>query len=254
MGSALIRGLLAAKAVSPGQIVVSDASGDKAATLASELGVGVSDNRGVVRQSDVILLCVKPRDMPSVLEEIGGDAAGKLVISIAAGIPTGLVEGRLAGARVARAMPNLPCLVGEGASAYALGKTANESDAAVVTSLFGSVGKVVRVKEELLDAVTALSGCGPAYFYEAIDALAEAGERAGLPRDIARALAAQTCLGAGRMVEKTGLSPEELIAQVATPGGATEAGMKELKSAKFREALANAFKAAAKRAKELGFR
>ncbi|MEM3030107.1 MAG: pyrroline-5-carboxylate reductase [Candidatus Micrarchaeia archaeon] len=255
MGSALVKGLLAAKAVDPRRIIVSDASGGKAAALAKELGVkAAGNNNEVLQKSDVVLVCVKPQAVPAVLEEIAGRAAGKLVISIAAGVSISFVEAKLPGARVARVMPNAPCLVGEGASAYALGKTAGEKDAAVVECLFGSVGKIVRVKEELLDAVTALSGCGPAYFYEAVGALAEAGERAGLPKDIALELAAQTCLGAGKMVEKTGLPPKELISQVATPGGATEAGMKELKSAKFREALAKAFEAAARRAAELGIK
>jgi len=251
MGSAIVKGLVRA-GVRPRDILVSDASREKAMGLARELNVRVGSNIEVVRGSDIVLVCVKPFAVPAVLEEIAGEIGGRMLISIAAGVSISSIEEKVPSARVVRVMPNQPCLVGEGASAYALGSRAGAGDAKAVEAIFGSIGSIAQVKEEFLDAVTALSGCGPAYFYEAIDALAEAGEKAGLPKEVALKLAAQTCLGAGRMARETGARPQELIEQVATPGGATEAGMKELKSARFREALMKAFDAAARRAKGLG--
>ena len=202
--------------------------------LESETGVTVYDsNLPVVEHSDVVVLAVKPQSMRQVLEELRPIVTPEhLVISVAAGITiASIAQGLLPGVRVVRVMPNTPALIGEGASAYSLGPGVGPDDERVVKSFLDSVGQTVGVAETLLDAVTGLSGSGPAFVYLMIEALSDGGVRAGLPRDVATLLAAQTVLGAARMVRDTGLHPGVLKDQVASPGGTTIAGLHALERA-----------------------
>ncbi|MCE9566697.1 MAG: pyrroline-5-carboxylate reductase [Planctomycetes bacterium] len=211
-------------------------------------------NRDVATACDVLVLAVKPQMMPGLLAEIR-DAIPpeKLVISIAAGITLKtLADGLGANVPIVRVMPNTPCLVGASASGYSPGWAATPADFELVGTLFGAVGKAYRVSEPQLDAVTGLSGSGPAFVYVFIEALADGGVRAGLPRDVAQALAAQTVLGAAQMVLQTGQHPGALKDAVASPGGTTIAGLHALERAAFRAAAMDAVEAATKRSQELG--
>lgn len=211
-------------------------------------------NAEVAAGCDVLVLAVKPQVMAAVLAELRPHLAPRhLVVSIAAGVTLGaLADGLGADARVVRVMPNTPCLLGASASGYAAGPAATAADAALVGRLFGAVGVALPVPEPLLDAVTGLSGSGPAFVYVMIEALADGGVRVGLPRDAALKLAAQTVLGSARMVLETGQHPGLLKDAVASPGGTTIAGLHALERAGFRAALMDAVEAAAARATELG--
>ena len=212
----------------------------------------VGDNFEVAAAADVLFVATKPQQAATALAPLAGTVANKLVVSIAAGVTLATLAGWLKGARLIRVMPNTPCLVGLSASAYALGPTATEDDARIVESLLTSVGIALRVDEKLLDAVTGLSGSGPAFVYVIIEALSDAGVRMGLPRDVATTLAAQTVRGAAAMVLETGDHPAVLKDRVASPGGTTIAGLAALEAAGLRGALVAAVEAATKRSVELG--
>lgn len=214
----------------------------------------IGTNPEVVNAADVLVLAVKPQVMAAVLAEVKPQLRPRhLVISIAAGVTLkALADGLGSGVRLVRVMPNTPCLVGASAAGYAAGGAATPDDVALVGRLFGAVGKAFAVSEHLLDAVTGLSGSGPAFVYVMIEALADGGVRVGLPRDVAQALAAQTVLGAAKMVLETGQHPASLKDAVASPGGTTIAGLHALERAGFRAALMDAVEAAAKRSQELG--
>jgi pyrroline-5-carboxylate reductase len=213
------------------------------------------DNRAVVRASDILVLAVKPQSLPALLAEVRADVAARnpLVISIAAGISLRqLLAGLGADCRLVRVMPNTPCLVGASASGYSPAASVSEPDVALVDRLLNAVGRAYRLPEALLDAVTGLSGSGPAFVYLIIEALADGGVRVGLPRDVALTLAAQTVLGSARMVLETGQHPGALKDMVASPGGTTIAGLHALERAGVRGALMDAVEAATRRAVELG--
>jgi pyrroline-5-carboxylate reductase len=249
MASALVHGVLEAGVVAAAQVVLSDCDLAFAQRLAKETGVVALDsNAQVVDASEALLLCVKPQDALNVLEDLAPKLDGKLVISIAAGVTLEALE-KAAGptVRVVRVMPNTPALVRHGATAYALGNRANPEDAALVNALFGAVGFVGCVKEELLDAVTGLSGSGPAYGFLVAEALADGGVLMGLPRDLALKLAAQTLAGAAQMILQTGQHPGVLRDAVASPGGTTIAGIEALESAGLRAGLIAAVRAATQR-------
>lgn len=214
----------------------------------------VASNREVAAACGVLVLAVKPQVLPAVLAEVKPALQpSHLVVSIAAGITLqALADGLGPNVRLVRVMPNTPCLVGASATGFCPGVTAAEADVACVDRLFGAVGRAFRVAEPLLDAVTGLSGSGPAYVYVLIEALADGGVRSGLPRDVAQALAAQTVLGAARMVLETGQHPGALKDAVASPGGTTIAGLQVLERAAFRAAAIDAVEAATRRAQELG--
>jgi pyrroline-5-carboxylate reductase len=214
----------------------------------------VNGNRDVAAACDVLILAVKPQVLPAVLSELKAVVQAKhLVISIAAGITIqSLAEGLGATVRLIRVMPNTPCLVGASATGYSPGTTATPEDAELVGKLFGAVGKAYRVTEPLLNAVTGLSGSGPAYVYMLIEAMADGGVRCGLPRDVALALAAQTVMGAAKMTLETGQHPAVLKDAVTSPGGTTIAGLQVLERAAFRAAAIDAVEAASRRAEELG--
>jgi pyrroline-5-carboxylate reductase len=255
MATALIKGMLRAGIAPAASICASDPLPPARASLEAETGIAVFEsNLAVAERSDVLVLAVKPQSMRGVLHELRPAVSEKhLVISIAAGITiTSLVEGLGPSGRVVRVMPNTPALVGEGASAYALGPRVGPEDEAVVQACLAAVGRAVCVQEGLLDAVTGLSGSGPAFVYVMIEALSDGGVRAGLPRDIAMLLAAQTVLGAAKMVTVTGQHPGVLKDQVASPGGTTIAGLHALERGGVRGALIDAVEAATRRSAELG--
>ncbi|MDA8211077.1 MAG: pyrroline-5-carboxylate reductase [Clostridia bacterium] len=254
MAGALLSGLVKAKLVNPENLFASDIHKEQLERLASKLGINTcSANKELVGKVDIVLLAVKPQVMAEVLEEIRTVAKpDQLFISIAAGITITFLETFLASpVPVVRVMPNTPSLVGEGAAAIALGGHATQEHEGLATAIFGAVGKAVTVKENLLDSVTGLSGSGPAYVYIMLEALSDAGVRVGLPRDIATTLAAQTVLGAAKMVLETGEHPGKLKDMVTTPGGTTIAGLHALEEGGLRAALINGVMAAARRAQEM---
>ena len=255
MARALLRGALARGGLGPEQLGVSDSVPASLTQAASEFGVRTFvTNLEAARWAHVIVLSVKPQVLPAVLFEIAPALTpDKLVISIAAGITSTRVSEGLGGhARVVRAMPNTPAIVGAGATALVGARNASAEDLAIAEQLFRSVGLVVQVAEAHMDAVTGLSGSGPAYAFIAIEALSDAGVRAGLPRDVATKLAAQTLLGAGLLTLETGEHPGRLKDMVTSPAGTTIAGVAALEKAGFRNALISAVEAATERSKELG--
>jgi pyrroline-5-carboxylate reductase len=213
-----------------------------------------SDNRRVPAQSNVVVLAVKPQNMAELLGEIrSGVEARHLLISIAAGITIQQIADAVgADKRIVRVMPNTPCLVGASASAFAVSTQASAADVQLTERLLQSVGRAVQVPEKLLDAVTGLSGSGPAFVAVMIEALADGGVRMGLPRDLATLLAAQTLLGSAKMLLETGLHPGQLKDMVASPAGTTIAGLHALERGGLRAALMDAVEAATKRSIELG--
>jgi len=255
MGEALIKGILKAKLLSSQKVCASDIRETKLKQFQKTYGIKTfKDNKELVSQVNIILLAVKPQNMEEVLSEIAPVIEKKhLVISIAAGITTSYISKRLNDKiSVVRIMPNTPALIQEGASALAMGKHATQSDLKSVQKLFESVGKTVVVDESLMDAVTGLSGSGPAYVFLFIEALADAGVKMGLSRSVALLLSAQTCLGAARMVSETGEHPAKLKDMVTSPGGTTISGLHALEAGGLRTTIMDAVEAATRRSKELG--
>jgi pyrroline-5-carboxylate reductase len=255
MATALAKGLVAARFTSADAILASDPLAEaREAFSRTSGGRSAASNVEVVRAADVLVLAVKPAHVAEVLADIGSDVQPRhLIISIAAGVPLKtLITSLGSQARLARVMPNTPCLVGAGASAYALGGGATADDGQLVARLLSTVGTAVELPENLLDAVTGLSGSGPAYVYQVIEALSDGGVLMGLPRDVATRLASQTVLGAAQMVVQTGEAPAVLKDAVASPGGTTIAGLHALETGGLRAALMNAVRAATLRSRELG--
>jgi pyrroline-5-carboxylate reductase len=211
-----------------------------------------ADNAGACQLAEVVFLATKPQQLAAAIAPLAAATAGKLVISIAAGVRLATLDAALGQARLVRVMPNTPCLVGQSASAYAPGPRATRDDERLVNELLSSVGLALAVDEALLDAVTGLSGSGPAFVYVMIEALADGGVRMGLKRDVALRLAAQTVRGAAQMVLETGEHPAVLKDRVASPGGTTIAGLEVLESGGLRGTLMAAVEAATKRSIELG--
>ncbi len=253
MGTALLKGIVDRGVCAASDISISDpSSAAMAAAEAAVPGVRTADsNEAAARDAGVILLCVKPAGIVPLIESLR-DLPPALLISIAAGIPLASMEAVAGAHRIVRVMPNTPSLIGQGAAAYATGTRATAADAALTEQLLGAVGTVTRVPENLLDAVTGLSGSGPAYIYTVIEALADGGVAEGLPRQQALQLAAQTVAGAAAMVLQTGLHPAVLRDQVTSPGGTTIAGLAVLESKGLRTAMMESVRAAARRARELG--
>jgi pyrroline-5-carboxylate reductase len=221
----------------------------------AETGLRTSEhNREVVASSDLLVLAVKPQVMGTLLPEIRPALGTRhLIVSIAAGISLRQLADSLGSERrLVRVMPNTPCLVGASASGYAPGEGATPEDVNLVDRLLNAVGRAFRLPEHLLDAVTGLSGSGPAFVYVMIEALSDGGVRMGLPREVATALAAQTVFGAAKMVLETGSHPAVLKDMVASPGGTTIAGLHALERAGLRSALMDAVEAATRRSVELG--
>lgn len=258
MGSALVRGWLTTGTLTGSQITAYDVDAGRLAAGAAELGIEAAPNAGAAAaKATVVLLAVKPQDALAAAQEAyrglrPSRSGAPLLLSIAAGLTVAKLEQAVADVPVIRVMPNTPALVGAGASAFSRGKLAGDAQAETAMALLSAVGLAYEVKESLLNAVTGLSGSGPAYLYLAIEALADGGVRNGLPRDVAQSLAAQTVLGAAKMVLETGEHPGQLKDRVTSPGGTTIAALATLEAAGFRSALIEAVTVAAKRAGELG--
>jgi pyrroline-5-carboxylate reductase len=255
MAMALSKGFIQAGLVTPEGLLASDPLEPARNSFSKEVGGGItSTNTAVLQFAEVLLLAVKPDQVANLLAEVRSQFTPKhLLISIAAGVTLSKLEGALpAGARVVRVMPNTPALIGASASGFALGKSATPADGQLVQRLFSSVGMAYQLKESLLDAVTGLSGSGPAYVFLMIEALSDGGVAAGLPRDIATKFAAQTLLGSARMVLETGLHPSALKDAVTSPGGTTIEGLHELEKGKVRAALMSAVRAATEKSRKLG--
>ncbi|MGA2034242.1 MAG: pyrroline-5-carboxylate reductase [Thermoguttaceae bacterium] len=254
MATALAQGFVRSGLVRAEDLLASDPSAEARSRFARATGGRtVADNLQVAAQADVLFLAVKPQQMAKVLAELKGRiAAGGLVVSIAAGIRLSSLAAALGGdARLIRVMPNTPCLIGKGACGYALGERATAADGQLVARLLAAVGLAFEVEEKLLDAVTGLSGSGPAFVYVIIEALSDGGVRMGLPRQMATALAAQTVLGAAEMVASSGEHPGVLKDRVTSPGGTTIAGLQALEEGGLRAALMAAVEAATQRSTEL---
>lgn len=255
MATALARGFVRAGLVESDGISASDVSPAALAAFVREAGgQALESNQAVAESAQVLLIAVKPAQVAAVLQEISPHLTPRhLVVSIAAGVPLARLQAALPeGARVVRVMPNTAAIVGAAASAYALGTHATAADAELVQNLLAALGFACQVPEPLMDAVTGLSGSGPAYIYLVIEALSDGGVAAGLPRDIATRLAAQTVAGAARMVMETGLHPGVLKDQVTSPGGTTIEGLHELEKAGVRAGFINAVRAAAEKSRQLG--
>jgi pyrroline-5-carboxylate reductase len=255
MATALAKGFVRAGLVTAQDVIASDPVDSARHSFSKESGARVtSANNEVVELASVLLLAVKPDQVDDVLAEMRGHFTEKhLLISIAAGVTIARLEDRLGDdARLIRVMPNTPALLGASATAFAVGRSALPEDAALAQKLFSAVGVAYPVKEALLDAVTGLSGSGPAYAFLMIEALSDGGVAAGLPRDIATKLAAQTLLGSARMVLETGLHPAALKDMVTSPGGTTIEGLHALETGGVRGALISAVRAATEKSKRLG--
>lgn len=253
MATALVQGFAAAGLVAPESVVASDVFENARAAFEQETGAATtSDNAEVVAASDVVFLAVKPGDIDKVCRQINPALTPEhLVVSIAAGVTLSQLSLGLGGERrMIRVMPNTPCLVGASASAYSRASHATDDDARLVHQLLSAIGVCYELPEPLLDAVTGLSGSGPAFVYLVIEALSDGGVRMGLPRDVATSLAAQTVFGAAKMVLETGQHPGALKDMVASPGGTTIAGLHELERHGLRGALMDAVEAAARRSEE----
>ncbi len=257
MGGALVRGWVHAGVVTGENLRLFDVKRETAQSLAAETGAVVSASANEAAEgADLVLVCVKPHfvdPLLGLLRESGALSSNTLVVSIAAGVRLATLEEAATGSPVIRVMPNTPALVGEGASAFCRGTHATDDHAQTVQTLFGAVGSCVEVANEaLIDAVIGVAGSAPAYFYLIVEALTDGGVRAGLPRDTARTLAAQTMLGAAKMILTTGTHPMALKDAVTTPGGTTIAALGVLESGGLRGTLMDAVRVAAERSKEMG--
>ncbi len=255
IGAAIARGVLCGGLVTKEQVMASDVSESLTRALNAEFGIATTpDNGALCDFADIVIVAVKPQIVDGVAREIGGKLGSeKLLVSVAAGVPISRIEVNLApAARVVRVMPNLPCVVGAGAAAYAGGLHATPADLEHVGAILNSFGVAVPVEEKSLDAVTGLSGSGPAYVFLFIEALADGGVQAGLARDVALKLALQTVYGAARMALESSKHPGELKDEVASPGGTTIAGIYALEQKGFRGTVMDAVVKATERSKELG--
>ncbi len=253
MGEALLSGLI--RAGHPvGSLLVGEKRPERAAELAERYGVQVeADNRAVARACETVVIVVKPQDMSDLLEEIGQELRpGQLVVSMAAGITTGFIEDHLSeGVAVVRVMPNTPALVDEGMAAISAGSHCDQAHLELAESLLRSTGRVLLVPERQLDAVTAISGSGPAYLFFVVEAMIEAGVHLGLPRTTASDLVVQTVVGSAKLLRETGEHPTVLRERVTSPGGTTASAIRELEDHKVRAAFLTAMRAACDRSREL---
>jgi pyrroline-5-carboxylate reductase len=255
IGAAIARGVIRGGLLSKEQVMASDVSSALTEAVSHEIGIATTANNSAVCEfADIVILAVKPQIIDGVAREIAKKIAStKLLVSVAAGVPLARLETSLApGARVVRVMPNLACVVGAGAAGYAAGAHATPKDLEQVGAILNSFGIAMLVEEKYLDAVTGLSGSGPAYVFLFIEALADGGVQAGLARDVALKLATQTVYGAARMARESSSHPGELKDEVASPGGTTIAGVYALEQKGFRGIVMDAVVKATARSKELG--
>jgi len=255
MGEALIRGLLGANLVPADLMAATDVRTERTAQLTRQFGITAhADNARLVREADVVILAVKPQIMAGVLSEIAAAVTARhLLISIAAGVATSTIRTALGkDARIIRVMPNTPALVLQGAAAVAKGKGLGPDDLAIAEEIFGAVGRVVVLDEELMDAVTGLSGSGPAYVAIVVESLADGGVKMGLDRATAMTLATQTVFGTAQLLLETGMHPGSLKDMVSSPGGTTIAGISALEEGGIRATFIRAVERATQRSRELG--
>ena len=259
MAEAMIKGLLSASFIEAKNIFVSEPSEAKRDTLHAEYKIKVSaDNRELVKKCDILILAVKPQIFQEVLVDICSLVdSDKLVISIAAGVPISIIDDALRGDKnkkfsIVRTMPNTPALVQEGVTAIASGKHVNKTDVKIAHRIFEAVGRTVDVEEDQLDAVTGLSGSGPAYIFMLIEALSDAGVKMGLSREVSTTLTIQTVLGSAKLARESGKHPGELKDMVTSPGGTTISGLHALEEGSFHTTLMNAVEDATLRSRELG--
>lgn len=256
MAEAIIHGLIESGRVKAAEVIASDKNVGRLNVVVEGYGIeGFSKNFEVARRSDIVIVAVKPQVIDSVLDDIRDEIDDeKLLVSIAAGISIERIAARLnEGAKIVRVMPNTPALVLSGVSAICSGRGVSDEEGETVKAIFESVGEVVVVEDEgLMDAVTGLSGSGPAFVYTFIEALADAGVKVGLPRDVANLLAGQTVYGAAKTVMELKRHPAELKDMVTSPGGTTIAGLARLEDKGFRSAIIGAVEAAVERSRELG--
>lgn len=256
MAEALVRGVLSSGAIPKNKIIASDVSADRRTFFEQTLGIKTTaDNDQVVAFADLLVLCVKPQTVEAVLGQISGlfRSERHVLASICAGVPTARLEKTLpTGAHVIRVMPNTPMLVGLGASCLCPGKFSSEEDLAAVETLFASASVTLRVSENLMDAVTGLSGSGPAYLFYLVEAMVDAGIAEGFTREQALVLASRTVLGAAKMLEETRLPPEELRKRVTSPNGTTQAAIEKMDAEGVKEKITVAIRRAAERSRELG--
>ncbi|HYU85741.1 MAG TPA: pyrroline-5-carboxylate reductase [Kribbellaceae bacterium] len=252
MGETLLSGLLRAGRRAE-DLLITERRTERADELRERYGVDVVGNADAAAKADTLVLVVKPQDMPDLLTEIGGVVhPGQLVVSLAAGITTNFIESRLpAGVAVVRVMPNTPALVDEGMAAISPGAHCDEQHLELAEGLLSATGKVVRVPEKQQDAVTAISGSGPAYLFFVVEAMIEAGVHLGLPRATATELVVQTVVGSGKLLRETGEHPVVLRERVTSPGGTTAAAIRELEDHKVRAAFLSAMEAARDRSRAL---
>ena len=259
MSQAILKGLLSASVINPKEIIVSDVDSKKLNNLKKDFRINTTlKNRDAVKDSDVIVISVKPQIIDEVLQETSDLAQEKkLFISVAAGVPIAKITNLLSGKQskklaVARTMPNTPALVLQGVTAISFSEHVKKSDKKIVHQIFEAVGKTVEVNEDKLDAVTGLSGSGPAYIFTIMEALSDAGVKMGLSREIANKLTFQTVLGAAQLALDSGKHPGQLKDMVTSPGGTTIHGVHALEAKGIRDALIGAVEAATNRSKELG--
>ena len=255
MGEALIDGLLHSRSSVPENIICSDVKKEKLKTVREKYGItSKTNNPDVVKASDIIIYAIKPQIMTKILKETADFLdSSKIIISIAAGVPLSAIESCLnKELRLVRVMPNIAAFVREGASAIAPGRHTSEGDLKIAKAVFDSVGKSVIIEESLMDAITGLSGSGPAYIFLIVDALADAGVKMGIARDDALLLSSQTVLGAAKLLMDTKEHPGKLKDKVTSPGGTAIVGLHTLEEGGLRTTLINAVEAATNRAKELG--
>jgi len=255
MGEAIVRGLLRSGKLQPQQIFATDRRVEVTNALRVQHGVRTgTSNQDACREADVVLLAVKPQEVAAVVdsEVIRKILAGKLVISIAAGVRLAQLASWLPASAVIRAMPNTPCLIGEGMTVIARGSTVTDAQATVAMEIFQAVGRCLETEDKLMDAVTSLNGSGPAFVYVFLEAMCDGAVRMGLRRDAAMQIAAQMFQGAARMVLQTGQHPAALKDQVTTPAGCTIAGLLTMEDGRIRSVIARAVEEAAKVAGKLG--
>ncbi len=252
MGETLLSGLLRSGR-DPGTLLIGEKRHDRGVELSQRYGVKVVSNLEAAQQGGTVVLVVKPQDMAEVLTEIAPALApGQLVCSLAAGITTAFIEQHVPdGVAVVRVMPNTPALVDEGMSAIAPGSHCDDDHLAIAEDLMGSTGRVLRIPEKHMDAVTAISGSGPAYLFFVVESMIEAGVHLGLPRGTATELVVQTVVGSAKMLRETGSHPVVLREQVTSPGGTTASALRELEIHKVRAAFLAAMEAARNRSREL---
>lgn len=255
IAQAMIKGLLASGFFDPGDIIGTGRTPKKLKTLEKEHRITTTtDNLAAAMSAETIVLAIKPQDMDGVMRMVASACKSKLIITLAAGVSTKHVEKMMRGARVIRAMPNLPVQVGEGATAICCGETATKKDVEYVKKLFEAIGHCVEVDEELMDAVTGLSGTGPMYIFIIIEALSDAGVRMGLPRDVANILSTQTVLGSAKMVRETTRHTSYLKDMVTSPAGTAISALHTIEKSGMRALLMDAVEIATTKSKDLGKR